>query len=498
MSANYAEGLSEYDNKGKLGQPEKFDSPEEVERKVTILADWLKESQHTVFHTGAGISTSAGIPDFRGPNGVWTLEKKGLKPEINVSWDDARPTLTHMAIVSLEKKGKVQYVVSQNIDGLHLRSGLQRKKLSELHGCMFADKCNYCNRQFVRYAAVTTVGQKCQDVTCPGVRSNGRRCRGKMHDTVLDWEDGLPEHDLDLSEMHSNAADLSISLGTTLQIIPSGNLPVNTKKRGGKFVVVNLQPTKQDRHADLIINTYVDDVMRRLLELLDIPLLQYRPSDDPMFITRHRLQEYFKENDLPIDLANFSDYSGFEPIEWSIQEEWLKEKDLVHRNKTRKIISKKRISKEGKDIEENKKKIKSSTDFVSNDIKKLGSDLESVTDISLENKLKFENDIKLKQNGYKSCHLDFKNSINCEIDPHLKEERYNNTNSLKNEDFKEENGIQFSDPLRMEDCQMEEPNFGENEDSDEIEYLGAISPDGEAATISNNFADKIEIVYVQE
>ena len=66
-----------------------------------------------------------------------------------------------------------------------------------------------------------------------------------------------------------------------------------------KFVVVNLQPTKQDRHADLIINTYVDDVMRRLLELLDIPLLQYRPSDDPMFITRHRLQEYFKENDLP-------------------------------------------------------------------------------------------------------------------------------------------------------------------------------------------------------
>ena len=76
------------------------------------------------------------------------------------------------------------------------------------------------------------MGQKCQDITC----------RGKMHDTVLDWEDGLPDQDLELSEMHSNAADLSITLGTTLQIIPSGNLPVNTKKRGGKLVIVNLQP----------------------------------------------------------------------------------------------------------------------------------------------------------------------------------------------------------------------------------------------------------------
>ncbi|CAL4123110.1 unnamed protein product, partial [Meganyctiphanes norvegica] len=372
----------------------KFDSPEEVERKVCIFAEWVKESQHTVFHTGAGISTSAGIPDFRGPKGVWTLEKKGLKPDINVSWDDARPTLTHMAIVSLERKGKVQYVVSQNIDGLHLRSGLQRKKLSELHGSMFADKCNYCHRQFVRHGAVKTVGQKCQNLTCPGVRSNGRRCRGKMHDTVLDWEDGLPELDLDLSEMQSNAADLSISLGTTLQIIPSGNLPVNTKKRGGKFVIVNLQPTKQDRHADLIINTYVDDVMRRLLELLDIPLLQYRPEDDPMFITRHKLEKYFRENGLPVDLDNFVDYSGFEPTEWTIQGKWLKEKELVERNKSRKVISKKRQSQEDKVEDELKKKIKPTEAFANNYTKTLGSEFQSSVQCKSVNGNYFKNEIK--------------------------------------------------------------------------------------------------------
>jgi mono-ADP-ribosyltransferase sirtuin 6 len=93
MSCSYAEGLSPYDNKGKLGLPESFDSDEALEEKVDQLFQWFKQSRHVVFYTGAGISTSAGIPDFRGPKGVWTLEKKGLKPDINVSWDDAKVTI---------------------------------------------------------------------------------------------------------------------------------------------------------------------------------------------------------------------------------------------------------------------------------------------------------------------------------------------------------------------------------------------------------------------
>lgn len=202
------------------------------------------ESKHIVFHTGAGISTAAGIPDFRGPNGVWTLEKKGLKPDINISFNDARPTKTHMALKALIDAGYCKYVVSQNIDGLHLKSGINRSFMAELHGNMFIEECNKCRKQFIRNEPASTVGQKKLGGMCRG-GINARPCRGGyLIDNILDWESDLPDKDLDLASMHSTLADLNICLGTTLQIVPSGNLPLKNKKFGGKLVICNLQPTK--------------------------------------------------------------------------------------------------------------------------------------------------------------------------------------------------------------------------------------------------------------
>lgn len=131
------------------------------------------------------------------------MEKKGLKPDIHISFDDAIPTKTHMALKKLIDTGHIQYIITQNIDGLHLRSGIPRKHLAELHGNMFIEQCNVCEKQFVRSSATTSVGQKCLNKACPRGQLNGRVCRGKLHDTILDWEDNLPENDLRISEYHS-------------------------------------------------------------------------------------------------------------------------------------------------------------------------------------------------------------------------------------------------------------------------------------------------------
>lgn len=89
--------------------------------------------------------------NFRGPKGVWTLEKEGKKPQFNVSFNEAIPTKCHMALKALLDSGHIKYIITQNIDGLHLRSGVQRKNLAELHGNMFIENCNKCRRFEKKY-----------------------------------------------------------------------------------------------------------------------------------------------------------------------------------------------------------------------------------------------------------------------------------------------------------------------------------------------------------
>uniref|UniRef100_A0AAQ5YV20 NAD-dependent protein deacylase sirtuin-6 n=1 Tax=Amphiprion ocellaris TaxID=80972 RepID=A0AAQ5YV20_AMPOC len=273
MSVNYAAGLSPYADKGVCGLPETFDSPEEIKAKVETLAQLIKESQYLVVHSGAGISTSTGIPDFRGPKGVWTLEQKGESPHFDTTFEDARPSLTHMALLGLQRAGYLKYLISQNVDGLHVRSGFPRDMLSELHGNMFVEECEKCGRQYVREKVIGVMGLKPTGRYCDVVRSRGlRACRGKLISTILDWEDALPDRDLNKADDASRRADLALTLGTSMQIKPSGDLPLLTKRKGGKIVIVNLQPTKHDKHAHLRIHGYVDDVMKQLMELLELDI----------------------------------------------------------------------------------------------------------------------------------------------------------------------------------------------------------------------------------
>ena len=145
MSVNYASGLSYYEHKGKCGMKELFDDEETLSSSVTKLTEIMKKSKRTVVITGAGVSTSAGIPDFRGPNGVWTLEQRGELPKAEVTFETAHPTTTHLALVALHNAGYIAHLISQNVDGLHLRSGFPLDRLLELHGNMFMQQCQLCN-----------------------------------------------------------------------------------------------------------------------------------------------------------------------------------------------------------------------------------------------------------------------------------------------------------------------------------------------------------------
>nr|WKF43928.1 sirtuin-6-like protein [Dugesia japonica] len=277
MSVNYATGLSHYPDKGKCGIPEKYETDIEVIEKVSKLTKLIQTSKHFVVFTGAGISTSVGIPDFRGPNGVWTLEEKGIDlPKSDITFDNAKPSITHMSLIALEAAGYLHFLVTQNVDGLHLRSGFPRNKMAILHGDMFVEECSICRTQYIRKTAVGTMGRKLTGNMCTRSKQKGN-CRGKLIDTILDWEDNLPDIDLDLAQTNSKKADLILCLGTSLQIEPAGSLPIiNLKKRKTKpenptqLVIVNLQPTKQDKYATLRIHHNVDYIMSQICSNLNI------------------------------------------------------------------------------------------------------------------------------------------------------------------------------------------------------------------------------------
>lgn len=225
---------------------------EKTELKIRDLAQYLYESQYPVFFTGAGISTESGLPDFRGPDGVWTRRDKGLPPRaMTASWDSVEPNTGHYAIVELQKMGKLKFLISQNVDNLHLKSGIRPELLAELHGNMTKLRCTRCQQTVDRASAKS----RCS-------------CGGTLVSSVVDFGQSLPEKDLALSLKHSRRSDLFVVVGSSLVVTPAAEMPKEALMAGARLVIINQGETPFDVHAHLRFYEGIGEILPRAVKRL--------------------------------------------------------------------------------------------------------------------------------------------------------------------------------------------------------------------------------------
>jgi len=221
------------------------ESPEELTKKAKSLAEMIKASKNVTVFTGAGLSTGAGIPDFRGPTGVWTLKAQGKKPVGGVSITAALPTPAHMALVALMRSGKLKFVISQNIDGLHRRSGIAASQISELHGNCYLEVCWKCKKEYLRDFDVSAdSGHSARNGKCTEClkkvphfcHCTGRACTcgAMLKDSIIHFSENLPEEALISAFEWAKKSDLCIILGSSLRVSPACDIPKETKKKWWK------------------------------------------------------------------------------------------------------------------------------------------------------------------------------------------------------------------------------------------------------------------------
>jgi mono-ADP-ribosyltransferase sirtuin 6 len=248
------------------------------DQHISTIARWIVESEHIIAFTGAGISTDSGIPDFRGPEGVWTRRDAGLPaPRWRIPPAQIAPNGSHLSLVELQRLGKLRFLVTQNTDNLHRRSGIRPELLAELHGNGQLMRCLGCDRLYTRQEVGWDVGR-----WGPGYRTQGpiagqpacSACGGRLVSSVVNFGDPLPYREYELAEHHARRCDLMLVLGSSLLVEPAASLVGLALKSGARVVLVNRGKTPYDRAATLRAWAGIGDVVPPAVERVKLALME--------------------------------------------------------------------------------------------------------------------------------------------------------------------------------------------------------------------------------
>ncbi|MGI8332031.1 SIR2 family NAD-dependent protein deacylase [Actinomadura scrupuli] len=247
---------------------------------METLRTWLPRATAITVLTGAGVSTDSGIPDFRGPQGLWTrdpsaaalssLDSYLADPDVrrrawrarrdHPAWH-ARANRGHAALVDLERAGRLRAIVTQNIDGLHQAAGSSPERVIEIHGTMREAECLTCGLRTPMPEVLARVDAGEQDPPCPD-------CGGIQKSATISFGQALRTEVLEAAIAAARSCDLFLAVGTSLTVQPAAGLCLEAVDQGARLVIINAQPTPYDEVADAVLRAPIGESLPTLVDLV--------------------------------------------------------------------------------------------------------------------------------------------------------------------------------------------------------------------------------------
>jgi NAD-dependent deacetylase len=251
-----------------------------VKEQIEKVVEWVITAKKVVVFSGAGLSTESGIPDFRSPGGVWdrynpedfyfqnflaseaSREKYWqMASEMYEPMKKAQPNLAHLAIAEMEKLGKLDCVITQNIDGLHVKAGNSETKVIQLHGTAIYVSCLNCGKRYERDEIQERLRNGIKAPYCDD-------CHGPLKPATISFGQPMPERETEEAYHRSSLCDLFIVIGSSLVVQPAASMPLVAKRNGANLVIINRDPTPYDDLADIVIHDQAGPTMASILTRL--------------------------------------------------------------------------------------------------------------------------------------------------------------------------------------------------------------------------------------